>query len=92
MLDIIATPCEFLPLSFGGGEGTGANSLHSSEVYSADIFATFFKDDPMNSEQGRKYRHKLLEPGGSRPEMETLLAYLGRQPDPEPFLKSLGMS
>lgn len=75
-----------------GDYHAGYYSYSFSEIHSADIFNSFFKDDPMNAEQGRKYRHKLLEPGGSRPEMETLLAYLGRQPDPEPFLKSLGIS
>jgi metallopeptidase MepB len=68
-----------------------ADNSSSSEVYSADIFDTFFKADPTSAVQGRKYRYGLLEPGGSRPEMETLLAFLGREPNPEPFLKSLGI-
>jgi len=43
---------------------------YRSEVYAADMFASFFAADPRDASQGRKYRHGLLEKGGSRPEME----------------------
>ena len=43
----------------------------------------------MNAAEGRRYRKQLLETGGSRPEMETLLAYLGREPRPEAFYREL---
>lgn len=69
-----------------------ADNCLSSEVYAADIFDTFFRADPLSATQGRKYRYGLLEPGGRRPEMETLLTFLGRKPNPEPFLRSLGIS
>ncbi|KAK4446805.1 thimet oligopeptidase [Podospora aff. communis PSN243] len=74
-----------------GDYHAGYYSYALSEVYSADIFDTFFKADPTSAAQGRRYRHALLEPGGSRPEMETLLAFLGREPNPGPLLKSLGI-
>ncbi|KAK0619449.1 metallopeptidase [Immersiella caudata] len=75
-----------------GDYHAGYYSYALSEVYSADIFDTYFRADPTSRTQGRKYRHGLLEPGGSRPEMETLLAFLGREPNPGLFLKSLGIS
>jgi len=65
---------------------------YRSEVYAADMFASFFVADPRDASQGRKYRHGLLEKGGSRPEMETLLDFLGREPSPEVFYSSLGIS
>jgi len=43
----------------------------------------------MNTAEGLRYRKELLEKGGSRPEMETLLAYLGRKPRPEAFYREL---
>jgi metallopeptidase MepB len=56
------------------------------------MFDSYFKADPMNAEEGRRYRRELLEKGGSRPEMETLVAYLGRQPSLTAFYKELGLA
>ncbi|KAK0640639.1 peptidase family M3-domain-containing protein [Cercophora newfieldiana] len=61
-----------------------------SKVYSTDMFYTAFKDDPMNKEAGRRYRHVLLEKGGSQDEMLTLEQFLGRKPLSEPFFRDLG--
>ncbi|KAK0652761.1 hypothetical protein B0T16DRAFT_427103 [Cercophora newfieldiana] len=58
-----------------GDYHAGYYSYALSKVYSADIFDNFFRDDPMSATQGRRYRYGLLEPGGRRPEMETLLAF-----------------
>ncbi|KAK5654621.1 hypothetical protein OQA88_6942 [Cercophora sp. LCS_1] len=63
-----------------------------SEVYAADVFSTFFAQNPTDASQGRRYRHALLEKGGSRPEMETLLMFLGRQPSPKALYRSLGVN
>ena len=41
---------------------------------------------------GRLYREKILEPGRGRDELESLRAFLGREPNEEAFLKSLGLS
>ena len=70
-----------------------SNSLHySSEVYSTDMFYTMFRQDPMNSKEGRRYRHTVLEPGGSQDEMQTLINFLGRKPSTDAFYKELGIS
>ncbi|KAL2134441.1 hypothetical protein VTI74DRAFT_153 [Chaetomium olivicolor] len=45
-----------------------------SNVFSSDVFDTFFKADLENAAEGRRYRRQLLEKGGSRLEMETLVA------------------
>ena len=64
----------------------------SSQVYSADMFFTVFASDPMNAAEGRRYRHTLLERGGSQEEMRTLEDFLGRKPSAEAFYKELGIN
>ncbi|KAG0139858.1 hypothetical protein CROQUDRAFT_54131 [Cronartium quercuum f. sp. fusiforme G11] len=60
-----------------------------SQSFSADMFATVFEDDPMSPISGQKYRKEILEPGGSRDEMESLKAFLGREPNNEAFMRRL---
>ncbi|KAG9852611.1 zincin, partial [Aureobasidium melanogenum] len=62
-----------------------------SRVYAADMFYSVFKDDPMDSVQGRRYRRLMLEKGASVDEMTTLVGFLGRQPSAEAFYKDLGL-
>ncbi|PVI04451.1 zincin [Periconia macrospinosa] len=75
-----------------GGYDAGYYGYLSSQVYSTDMFYTVFKDDPMNGKEGRRYRHTVLERGGSKDEMETLEDFLGRKPSTEPFYKELGIA
>ncbi len=67
-------------------------TAYSSQVYSADMFYTVFAADPMNPKEGRRYRHAVLERGGSQDEMQTLEDFLGRKPSTEPFYRELGLS
>ena len=64
----------------------------SSQVYSTDMFYSIFKCDPMNAKEGRRYRHTVLERGGSKEEMEILEEFLGRKPSTEAFYKELGIA
>jgi len=66
-------------------------TFHSSQVYSADMFYTVFKKDPMNGKEGRRYRYTVLERGGSQEEMQTLEDFLGRKPNTESFYRELGL-
>ncbi|KAJ9669644.1 metalloendopeptidase [Coniosporium apollinis] len=75
-----------------GGYDAGYYGYLSSQVYSADMFYTVFKKDPMNATEGRRYRHTVLERGGSQDEMQTLVDFLGRKPSTEAFYKELGLS
>lgn len=68
------------------------NSFYSSEVYSSDMFHNVFKADPMNAKEGRRYRHAVLEKGGSQDEMKTLTDFLGREPKTEAFYEELGLA
>ncbi|GAA5912308.1 metalloendopeptidase [Sporobolomyces salmoneus] len=72
-----------------GGYSSGYYGYLSSQVYSADMFATKFASDPMNAEAGMSYRREILKPGGSRDEMDSLVAFLGREPTNKAFLESL---
>ncbi|KAF1811981.1 thimet oligopeptidase [Eremomyces bilateralis CBS 781.70] len=75
-----------------GGYDAGYYGYLYSQVYSADMFHSVFAKDPMNGKEGRRYRHTVLEKGGSREEMESLREFLGREPSTESFYKELGLN
>ena len=50
-----------------------------------------FKKDPMDGKEGRRYRHMVLEKGGSQEEMKTLEDFLGRKPSSDAFYQELGL-
>jgi metallopeptidase MepB len=56
------------------------------------MFYTVFKKDPMNGTEGRRYRHTVLERGGSQEEMQTLEDFLGRKPSTESFYREMGLA
>ncbi|KAI3406409.2 PRD1 [Candida oxycetoniae] len=78
--------------SFGhiaGGYESGYYGYLYSLVFAADIYYTLFKKDPMNTENGIRYRDIILRRGGSRDIMENLEELLGRKPNSEAFLKEI---
>ena len=81
---------------FAGGYAAGYYSYKWAEVLSADAYAAFEetagKDGLPNVETGRKYRHAILEAGGSRPAMESFKAFRGREPSLDALLRHQGMS
>ncbi|KAG5220918.1 zincin [Salix suchowensis] len=60
-----------------------------SLVFAADMYATVFKADPLDPSRGKKYADEILRPGGSREELDSLKAFLGRPPNSDAFLKEL---
>ncbi|EKD15436.1 peptidase family M3 [Drepanopeziza brunnea f. sp. 'multigermtubi' MB_m1] len=74
------------------GYDAGYYGYLSSQVYSADMFHSVFKKDPMSKTEGRRYRHMVLEKGGSQDEMKTLEDFLGRKPSTEAFYRELGLA
>jgi metallopeptidase MepB len=74
-----------------GGYDAGYYGYLSSQVYSTDMFYSVFKKDPMSKSEGRRYRHMVLEKGGSQEEMLTLEAFLGRKPSTKAFYEDLGL-
>ncbi|PVH77307.1 metallopeptidase MepB [Cadophora sp. DSE1049] len=73
-----------------GGYDAGYYTYVIASVYSSDLYQTRFAQDPMNGEEGRKYRKLVLGRGGSRAEMELLEEYLGRKPNGDAFAKAIG--
>jgi metallopeptidase MepB len=56
------------------------------------MFHSFFKKNPMDGKEGRRYRHTVLERGGSIEELEFLKEFLGREPSSEAFYAELGIA
>lgn len=75
-----------------GGYDAGYYGYLYSQVYSTDMFYSVFKANPMNGTEGRRYRHTVLERGGSQDEMKTLEQFLGRKPNGDAFYKELGIT
>ncbi|KAH8656686.1 hypothetical protein BGZ60DRAFT_417512 [Tricladium varicosporioides] len=50
-----------------------------------------FKNYPMDGRDGRRYRHIVLEKGGSQDEMKILEDFLGRKPSTGAFYEGLGL-
>ncbi|KAK6454064.1 oligopeptidase [Scheffersomyces xylosifermentans] len=78
--------------SFGhiaGGYESGYYGYLYSSVYSADIYYTLFKKDPMNVQNGIRYRDIILKRGGSRDIIDNLVELLGRQPNSDAFLEEI---
>lgn len=63
-----------------------------SKVYAEDMFSRFKAEGVLNPVLGRRYRTEILERGSSRDEMESLKAFLGREPSENAFLESIGLA
>ncbi|KAL2063751.1 hypothetical protein VTL71DRAFT_5556 [Oculimacula yallundae] len=74
-----------------GGYDAGYYTYVIASVYSSDLYQTRLANDPMNKEEGRRYRKLVLGRGGSRPEMEFLEDYLGRKPNGDAFAKDISI-
>lgn len=80
--------------SFGhiaGGYESGYYGYLFSKVYADDIYYSIFKNDPLNTENGIKYRDSILARGGSRDVLEGVVELLGREPNLNAFLTELGL-
>lgn len=43
----------------------------------------------MNAQAGKRHRDMVLKLGGSQPELNTIIDYLGRQPNADAFFEQL---
>ncbi len=79
--------------SFTHLSGYGANYYGYlwSLVFAKDIFSVFEKNGVMDAKTGERYRRQILEAAGSEQEMDMLSNFLGREPNSDAFMKSLGL-
>jgi thimet oligopeptidase len=79
--------------AFGHLVGYGASYYGYlwSKVYAEDMFSVFEKTGVLNPATGKRYREIVLAKGGSKDEYEMVKEFLGREPNQEAFLKSLGL-
>lgn len=75
---------------FAGGYSAGYYSYKWAEVLSADVYAAF-EETNSSIETLRRYRQEILEKGGSRPAMDSFVAFRGRKPTPDALLRHQGM-
>jgi thimet oligopeptidase len=60
-------------------------------VYAEDLFTKFGDDGVLDSKVGSEFRKKILAPGGGRDPDDMIRDFLGREPNNEAFLKSIGI-
>jgi thimet oligopeptidase len=78
--------------SFGhlmGGYGAGYYAYLWSKVFAQDIYTLFKADGVISPAVGAKYRKEILAVGSERPEMDSLRAFLGREPSEEAFMREV---
>jgi len=77
---------------FSGGYGAGYYSYLWAEVLSADAFGKFEEAGIFDEPTGAAFRDAILAVGGSRPALESFVAFRGREPEPEALLRSYGLA
>jgi oligopeptidase A len=77
---------------FAGGYAAGYYSYLWAEVLSADAFAAFEEAGVFDAATGARYRREILAVGGSRPALESFVAFRGREPQPDALLRSYGLA
>jgi oligopeptidase A len=76
---------------FAGGYAAGYYSYQWAEVLSADAFSLFEEQGVLSAEVGARFRDEVLARGGSRPALESFVAFRGRPPQLDALLRHNGM-
>jgi oligopeptidase A len=77
---------------FAGGYAAGYYSYKWAEVLSSDAYGAFEEEGVLNPETGAKFRREVLASGGSRPALESFVAFRGRKPQIDALLRHNGMT
>jgi oligopeptidase A len=77
---------------FAGGYAAGYYSYKWAEVLSADAYSMFEEQGVLNPEVGERFWREILSVGGTRPALESFVAFRGREPSIEALLKHSGMA
>jgi thimet oligopeptidase len=73
------------------GYAAGYYSYLWALVFAEDMFSVFEENGILNQEMGLKLRKIVLERGSTIDEMEIVKEFLGREPNDQAFLKSIGL-
>ena len=77
---------------FAGGYAAGYYSYKWAEVLSSDAYAAFEEAGVLSAEVGERFRREVLARGGSRPALESFVAFRGRKPQIDALLRHNGMT
>ena len=77
---------------FAGGYAAGYYSYKWAEVLSADAYSLFEENGVLSESTGQKFWQEILAKGGSRPAMESFIAFRGRGPNIDALLRHNGMA
>lgn len=77
---------------FAGGYAAGYYSYKWAEVLASDAFSLFEEEGVLSSKVGQKFENEILAKGGSRPAMESFIAFRGRKPSVDALLRHSGMT
>jgi oligopeptidase A len=76
---------------FAGGYAAGYYSYKWAEVLSADAYSLFEEEGVLSPAAGARFRDEVLAQGGSRPALESFVAFRGRPPQLDALLRHNGM-
>lgn len=76
---------------FAGGYAAGYYSYKWAEVLSADAYSMFEESGVLSAEAGKRFWNEILAQGGSRPALESFIAFRGREPSIDALLRHNGM-
>jgi oligopeptidase A len=77
---------------FAGGYAAGYYSYKWAEVLSADAYSLFEENGVLDQATGQRFWDEILGVGGSRPALESFVAFRGREPRIDALLRHSGMS
>jgi oligopeptidase A len=89
------TPHSFSHI-FAGGYAAGYYSYKWAEVLSADCYAAFEEAALLGADAqkatGKSYLKEILQVGGSRPAIESFIAFRGKAPQIDALMRHQGMN
>ena len=77
---------------FAGGYAAGYYSYKWAEVLSADAYSLFEENGVISPLIGKSFRKEILGRGGSRPALDSFVAFRGREPTIDALLKHSGLN
>jgi oligopeptidase A len=77
---------------FAGGYAAGYYSYKWAEVLSADAYSLFEENGVLDPATGQRFWNEILAVGGSRPALESFVAFRGREPKIDALMRHSGMT